>query len=107
MRKRTQEFLSTLKTRPNRTTVKSAYVRWILMLSRSRLSQGSTNNLTDDDMKNLERYVILMYDRSSQLTDINECRKILFTRKGRSIDSLPPTRGALQQHAKRALLQGG
>ena len=72
-----------------------------------RLSQGDTRDLTDEDMKCLERFVILMYDRSSQLTDVNECRKILFARKGRSIDNLPPTRGALLQHAKRALLQGG
>ena len=53
----------------------------------------------------LERFVILMYDRTSDLTDINEARKQLFTRKSRSLESLPPTLAALEQHTKRVSYQ--
>ena len=46
-------------------------------------------------------------DRTSQSTSVNETRKVLFTRKGRPLSNLPPTEAALQQHMKRAVLQGG
>ena len=75
------------------------------IVCRFRLSDKTTREITDDDFQNLERYVILLYDRSSTLENVNECRKELFTKKGRSIDNLPPTRDALFQHSKRALLQ--
>jgi len=38
---------------------------------------------------------------------INDVRKLLFTRKGREMLTLPPSEAALQQHIKRAVLQGG
>ena len=63
--------------------------------------------ITDEDFLSLERYVILIYDRASTLQNVNECCKALFSKKGRSIDALPPSRDALIQHSRRALLQGG
>lgn len=53
----------------------------------------------------LQRFVVLMYDQSSQATDVNECRRLLFTKKNRAIESIPPTADALLQHFKRASLQ--
>jgi hypothetical protein len=38
---------------------------------------------------------------------VNECRKGLFSKKNRIIESIPPTEGALLQHALRASYQGG
>lgn len=73
----------------------------------SRLSQGNARELTNDDTQFIERFVILLYDRSCQLPSIDECRRMLFTKKGRSIESLPPTKDALMQHTKRAVYQGG
>jgi len=47
----------------------------------------------------LERFVILMYDRTSECENVNEAGKILFTQKGRSSpESIPPTYNALLQH---------
>ena len=43
-----------------------------------------------------------MYDRSSSLTDIDAVRLVMFAHKQRSYDSIPPTRAALTEHAKRA-----
>ena len=58
-------------------------------------------------MKPLERFVILLYDRTSSLESVNQARKQLFTQKGRTIDGLPPTQTALTQHTKRAAYQAG
>jgi hypothetical protein len=55
----------------------------------------------------MERYVILLYDRTSTQEHVNEARKQLFTQKGRAIDGLPPTQAALVQHIKRAAYQAG
>lgn len=53
----------------------------------------------------LERFVILMYDRTSDTEEINEARKQLFTRKSRTLENLPPTLAAPEQHIKRVCYQ--
>ena len=63
--------------------------------------------ITDEVMSALERFVILLYDRTSVDTDVDQCRKHLFSNKGRSLDAIPPTKGALEQHIKRAAYQAG
>lgn len=74
---------------------------FILRLS----SLSSTCELTEDDKMKIERFVILLYDKSSPSKDINESRRLMFTQKKRSIESIPPTRDALNQHVARAMLQ--
>ena len=39
------------------------------------------------------------------LSRVNEARKELFARSGRSIDNISPNQGALFQHIKRAIYQ--
>ena len=73
----------------------------------SRLSRSDTRDIRDEDLKNLEHYVVLLYDRSSSLEEVDDCRRSLFTTKGRNIESIPPTKDALIQHSRRALLHGG
>ena len=58
-------------------------------------------------MDTLERFVVLLYKRTSPLQKVNEARKILFACGNRQIENIPPTRAALFQHAKRALFQAG
>ena len=55
----------------------------------------------------IQRFVILMYDRSSDKMTVNTLRKHLFTKKGRQMEGLPPTEAALLQHTKRAAYQSG
>lgn len=55
----------------------------------------------------LEKFVITMYGRSSQTTDIDAVRLDTFARKQRSYDTIPPTRAALVQYTKRAAYQAG
>ena len=45
-------------------------------------------------LRELERIVFLLYDHTSPLTNIDEARLDLFTRKGRSMEAIPPTRAA-------------
>ena len=63
------------------------------------------SSISDSTMAVLERFVVVLYDRTSGLYSINESRKHLFTQKGRSMENLPPTFEALKQHIKRAMYQ--
>ena len=54
----------------------------------------------------LERFVVLLYDRTSNLLTVNDAREELFPKRT-SLESIPPSRAALVQHAKRATFQGG
>ena len=47
-----------------------------------------------------------MYDKTSELTEVNLARKALFT-KGRQLDHILPTEAALIEHTKRASYQAG
>ena len=63
------------------------------------------NILESEELQKIERFVILMYSKTCTLSRVNEARKELFARSGRSIDNIPPTQGALIQHIKRAIYQ--
>ena len=56
----------------------------------------------DSYLQTLERFVVIMYDRSSNSTNVNEARLDLYARKQRQYDLNPPTQAALKEHAKRA-----
>lgn len=73
----------------------------------TQLMENGTSDLSDEAMNILEKFTILMYDSSSKTSKLHECRRDLFTRKKkpRTIDRIPPTRDALEQHVKRSLLQ--
>ena len=71
-------------------------------------SLGNTPPVVDDScMATLECFVVLLYDRKSAQTTVNGARKQLFVKKGRQFDAIPPTRAALLEHSKRAVLQAG
>ncbi len=55
-------------------------------------------SVINDWIEPLERFVILLYDRTSSQESVNQARKQLFTQKGRTIDGLPPTKALLVQH---------
>ena len=46
-----------------------------------------------------------MYDRTSPLASVNECWRILYTKRQRTVEGIPPTQDSLVQHIKRAMLQ--
>ena len=53
----------------------------------------------------LERYTVLLYNKSSTLEDVDEARMELFCRENKSMENILPTSDALLQHAKRATYQ--
>ena len=54
----------------------------------------------ESTIKKLERFVVIMYCRTSDDEDVNSARMTLFTRNSRSIDNIPPTKAALEEHIK-------
>lgn len=64
-------------------------------------------DVESDYFKKIERFTIVLYDRTSHLTSVNECRRVLFCQMNRSMDNLPPTRNSLLQHTRRAVYQAG
>lgn len=64
-------------------------------------------DIDDACMGVIERFVVLLYDRTSSLRKVNEVRQELFSRKARSLENIPPTKASLAQHIKRAVFQGG
>ena len=71
------------------------------------LSATPNSTTIDECIAPLQRFVALLYDRTSSQEHVNDARKQLFTQNCRTIDALPPTRAALIQHAKRAAYQAG
>ena len=59
-----------------------------------------------DDLNEIERYVVLLYQRTPVLSHVNEARKQLFA-QNRKMENIPPTLHALEQHVKRAVYQAG
>ena len=57
-------------------------------------------------MEQIERFVVLLYQRASALHQVNEARLNLFTHN-RKMDNIPPTFHALDQHLKRVVYQAG
>ena len=61
----------------------------------------------DNSMAVIERFVVLLYDRTSSVRGVNHTRQELFSKKSRSLDSIPPSQAALVQHTCPAVLQAG
>lgn len=53
-------------------------------------------NLTSPFFLLLERFTVLLYDKSSVLESVNEARLDLFCKKNKSLESLPPTQVRVQ-----------
>jgi len=69
-------------------------------------SGHSPDDISEATISLLERFIVVVYDRTSELSDLNSCRRQLFTKKCRSLELLPPTSDAFCLHVKRAVLQG-
>jgi len=68
--------------------------------------KASPEIITEESLAVLERFVVLLYDRTSSRLKVNEARQELFCKKSREFDSIPPTKAALEQHIRQEVLQG-
>ena len=61
--------------------------------------------LESDHMKVIERFTILMFNKSCNAASVNEARLQMFSHGLRGLDAIPPTQAALFEHLKRSVLQ--
>ena len=61
----------------------------------------------DGNFLKIERMTVILYDKTSPLSSVNETRRELFCHKNRAMYKLPPTKDALLQHTRRAVYQAG
>ena len=52
----------------------------------------------DDKFKKIQRFVVLMYSRTSAINDVNEARIDLYFSQTQNIETIPPTKNALLMH---------
>jgi hypothetical protein len=62
-------------------------------------------NISSDVFKALERFTVLVYDKTFDSESVNQTRLNLFCKKSRSFENLPPTQDALFLHVLRAIYQ--
>ena len=75
--------------------------------ARHALSSSPNQKGVEDVMPQIERFIVLMYYKASECSTVKDARKDLFTRKGRILESIPPTSASLIQHVKRSAYQVG
>ena len=88
---------------------KTAWAVWTALpqLTQTLINlSAAPDHIHEDAMHILERFVILLYDKTSTATDIDKARRKLFAKKS-NVQLIPPTSAALKQHVRRAVYQGG
>ena len=65
------------------------------------LNSFQTKEVFDD----IERYVVLLFDKTSNIKSVDECRRKLFSQRV-NLENIPPTKAALLEHTRRAVFQG-
>lgn len=63
--------------------------------------------INEEQFRLLERFVVIMYSRTSPHDNVCNARKAMFSQGTKSIENIPPTQAALEQHVKRAHFQAG
>jgi len=79
---------------------KTAWAVWTVLPELTEallLLSSAPRDIPDDAMRIIERFVILLYDRTSRCTDIDKARRKLFARKN-NVKLIPPTKAALEEH---------
>ena len=68
--------------------------------------QRDPEDIAEDALMVVERFVVLLYDRTNTCSNVDAVRRKLFIH-GRSVEAIPPTSAALLQHLRRAIFQAG
>jgi len=90
---------------------KSAWATWLVWPEITEtliaLSKQTSSELSEDIMEKLERYIVILYSRTSDDESVNSARLSLFCQMSRPIDNTPPTRAVLEEHTRRSIYQAG
>ena len=66
-------------------------------------NEPDTVSLESDLMTSIQRFVCMLYSKTSDVHLVNDARKILFTQSLGSLENVPPTLNALFQKVKRSI----
>ena len=87
---------------------KTAWLTWEAYpdLTQALLNLSQVTAVIDaETLSVLERFVILLYDRTSDCESLGSARKHMFTKKSKTMENIPPTANAFLQHVKRTVYQ--
>ena len=87
---------------------KTAWLTWEAYpnLTQALLTLSQVTAVVDaETLSVLERFVILLYDRTSECESLDFARKHMFTKKCKTMENIPPTANAFLQHIKRTVYQ--
>ena len=76
---------------------KTAWAAWNVYPEVTETFEGimhMADPISDRTLEVIERFVVLMYSRTSDLSRINDARKQLFAQKSRSLENIPPRQAA-------------
>ena len=59
----------------------------------------------ESDLLIIDRFVCLVYDKNTDISEVNQLRQHLFASKMRQVAHIPPTKAALKYHLMRCILQ--
>ena len=88
---------------------KTAWAVWAVFpeLTHALLKLSSApNDIPQEVMATIERFIMLLYDRTSTCTEIDTARRKLFAKR-HNVQSIPSTTASLEEQVKRAVYQGG
>ena len=63
--------------------------------------------IAEQAMAQIERFVVLLYSRTSSQRTMNKARQELFSKGNRTLENIPQPQAALLQHTRRAVYQAG
>ena len=64
-------------------------------------------NENDQKLRTIEIFVILMYSRNANETDVNLLREEMYFHRTQNIETIPPTKNSLFLHVLHSLYQSG
>ncbi len=65
-----------------------------------------TYHISQEVMAKIEIFIILLCDRTSTCSEINNARRKMFAKR-HNVQSTPQTKASLEKHVKKAVYQGG
>ncbi|KAE8740339.1 hypothetical protein FOCC_FOCC014156 [Frankliniella occidentalis] len=83
---------------------KSVWEAWDVYPEASLGFEALSEERVNEALPFIEKFVVTTYSRNSKEIGVNGCREELFKR-GRQIETIPPTADALLQHMRRAAFQ--
>ena len=77
----------------------------ITLLFKKLPSIATPDEINDIEFELLEFFVVRLYSNTCNIKEVNDVRRILFSRDNKVNENIPPTKGVLRQHIPRSVFQ--